>query len=174
MSEQTPLGDREHRPGIRGILRWLRVAFVIAWVLSVAFALSVFILGAQEAPIDWLQLLSLIVLGCAMLPFGLFILRRVEAVLARSSVGADVLAESSRTRTRGRTERLLTGLFGLVLVVAGLVGGLRRNLYEGRDAGIRSVDAPITAWILGVILIIVGLCLIAAVLFKTPEDRSDQ
>jgi hypothetical protein len=120
-----------------------------------------------------LLFIGLVLLGSAILPSGLFILRRIEAVLARSSVSADVPAESTCKQTRGRTVRLLTGLLGLVLAGAGLVGGLRGKLYEGRGAAIRSIDAPITAWILGAILIIVGLCLIS-VLFSKPPEHSDR
>ena len=80
---RTPRNDE--RPGRRFPLHkavgWFRVVFICFWALSCLFMVAAIAL-AEEPPLDdWRSLVAVSLAALAMLPFGLFIIRRFEAVL---------------------------------------------------------------------------------------------
>ncbi len=183
MNQPTPPPDprdAHRRRLLAKFFRWSQVVWVVWWLLACAFVVVVLVLNAQERPTSGLIIAGVAVLALVALPFGLFILRRIGRVLERSGrpPSQELAADGERkpnetTANDGRVPRLLTGLFGLSLIGGGLFVGISGKLYEGTIRGgstTRVTEAPVMAWVLGGIAILIGLALLSVPFAKPPGD----
>lgn len=159
MNKSNPPNPRRRFP-VGKVFLWFFLILQIGWVFTCLFTLVAVLLlmFSAEPPFGWNIAVIVMAITLVALVVGPLLIRWF-----RSRIGK-ALAGETADKPQGRTDRILSAIMAVVLAGSGLYAGFNGRLYGSRHDR-TGTEAPVLCWIIGSVLILLGIHFLYVSLF---------